>query len=111
MERCCAPSYTKLYLEGWEHELFLDTPLSMYLCHILQWHRYIDDVLLTWMSTPTELTQYMQALGFSMFNLKFTMTYNTIFVNGMVATTLCRKPTAGNTILHADSADSQAIIF
>lgn len=49
------------------------------------------------------------------------MTYNTegisfleveivVTIIRKVATTLCRKSTAGNTILHADSADSQAIM-
>lgn len=59
---CCAPSYTNLHLGSWERELFDDKSSEIYLCYVLTWHRYIDDVLLVWDEKVELLEQFFKVL-------------------------------------------------
>lgn len=43
----CAPSYANLYLRGGRH-LFPNEDHADLLSNIIQWHRYIDDILMLW---------------------------------------------------------------
>lgn len=81
---------------------------------ILLWHRYIDDVFLVWYGTPQLLDEFIAIMGQNSFNLSFTFNCATdkitfldvtIFKDdqGNLSSGLFRKPTAGNTILHASS--------
>lgn len=91
----------------------------MYLCHILLWHRYIDDVLMLW-DGPKELLQtFVQLLNKNVFNLKFTKTcdqkriyFLEIFVkpDSTLGTTLFCKPTAENTIFKANSGHPSSLV-
>lgn len=68
----CAPSYANSYLGGWEQQLFAREDLSMYLCHILLWHRYVKDILMVWTGPLTELKIFLDKLEENTFNLHFT---------------------------------------
>lgn len=64
MGTSCAPPYTTLYLGGgWERLVFSDDVLSMYLCHVLPWHRYIDYIFIVWDSPRPLLDEFIQALA------------------------------------------------
>ncbi|XP_073448827.1 uncharacterized protein [Aquarana catesbeiana] len=115
MGTSCAPSYANLYLGGWERTLFSSEGASMYLRHILLWRRCIDDVLLIWTGSTNLLSDFMEFLSQNNFNLKFTIQSDAISIpfldlrlvlkeDGSVFSTLYRKETAGNTILHFSSS-------
>ena len=121
MGTMCAPSYANLYLGGWEKELFSRDDISMYLSHVISWYRYIDDILLLWSGSKAELAEFMTVLADNSYNLKFTMECNQecihfwdlkIFVDsdGFIYSSLYRKPSSGNTILHATSGHSYSLI-
>lgn len=111
----CAPSYVNLYLcGGWEKDLFAIDDVPNLLGLITSWHRYIDDVLLFWSGTRDELKLFMVTISNNEYNIKFTMTCNLrrvrfvdleISVNedGTLGSSLFRKSSAGNTLLHATS--------
>lgn len=120
MGTCCAPSYANPYLGGWERTLFSNSSLSIYLANIICWHRDIDDIFMVWNLGVDDLKIFMNKLAENNFNLKFTMEYDqrslafldiTILKqeDGTIDTLLFRKPTAGNTILHAISSHPQPL--
>ncbi|XP_040206073.1 uncharacterized protein LOC120937139 [Rana temporaria] len=114
MGTCCAPSYANLYLGEWERSLPDDDNLVVYLRHIKLWRRYIDDIFIVWDGPEEDLLAFFNALNINDFNLTFTMIHdkNTLtfldvklFIDPdrYLRSTLFRKATAGNTILHFDS--------
>lgn len=93
----------------------------MYRCHILSWHRYIDDILILWDRSSELLDAFTQILNTNYFNLSFTMTCSqeiTSFLDVEVfaktdmtlGTTHFHKPTAGNAILRANSGHPTSLI-
>lgn len=117
----CAPSFVNLYLGGREHDLFSNEDFVDLLSNILHWFRYIDDILMLWVGTVETLDQFMRMLSTNMYNLKFTMQSRTktiayldvtinIGTDGTINTSLYRKPTTGNTILHASSAHPHSLV-
>lgn len=114
MGTCCAPLYVNLYLRGqWERSLFSDDLASVYLCHVLTWHRYIDNNLMIWTGTPNDLPEFMWIFTYSS-NSKFTKEkISFLGVENVVQddeTKLYGKETAGDTILKAHSAHSSPLI-
>ncbi|XP_077339255.1 uncharacterized protein LOC143983433 [Lithobates pipiens] len=114
MGTCCAPAYANLYLGEWEKSLLGDEGLVGYTRHIAMWRRYIDDVLIIWEGSETALLEFESCINTNKYNLKFTMTYDTQSITFLdviigrtpensIYTSLYRKSTAGNTVLHADS--------
>lgn len=109
-----------LYLGGWERSLFSNDGASTYLCHILLWRRYIDNVLVIWTGTSSERSEFMAFLSVNQFNLKFMQSDTQsipfldlrLFMNPdeSVYSTLYRKETVGNTILHYSSAHPHSLI-
>lgn len=82
--------------------------------HVVVWFCYIDNILLIWSGPDGLLQTFVQQLNINTFNFTFTMTSNTnqikfldIYIhkdtNGILTSSLYRKPTAGNGILHATS--------
>lgn len=63
-------------LGRWEHTLFSDRSLSIYLANIVCWHRYINDIFMVWNLNEDELKVFMNMLATNNLNLKFTMKYN-----------------------------------
>ncbi|XP_073460898.1 uncharacterized protein [Aquarana catesbeiana] len=114
MGTCCAPSYANLYLGEWEHSLLVQESLSVYMRHVITWRRYIDDIFMIW-DGPTELLhEFLNCINKNDFNLKFTMTHSPKEItfldvlvqrspDGNLSSELYRKPTAGNSLLHASS--------
>lgn len=89
--------------------------LSMYLCHLLVWYRYIDDVLTIWDGPLALLEDFLKLVNSNDFNLTFTHQISSdqisfldlniiIGQDGSLSSSLCRKPTAGHTILHFSSS-------
>ncbi|XP_068115012.1 guanylate cyclase 2G-like [Hyperolius riggenbachi] len=76
MGTTCAPSLANLYLGDWERHLFGSDALVGYLCHIVAWHRYIDDVLMFWTGGVELLNEFVAILNHNNWNLKFTVEYN-----------------------------------
>lgn len=114
MGTSCAPSYANLFLGGWERSVFSDDLLEPFLNHVLGWFRFINDLLVIWTGTDQLLKAFIERLNINQFNLHFTFTYNTQSISfldvqiiknsaGQLTTDLYRKPTAGNTLLHASS--------
>lgn len=117
----CTPLYANLVLGGWETEIFSSGGLDMYLCQLLCWHGYIDDVLAVWTGIVASLYGFMAHLNQNTWNLKFTypwdlekVSFLNIFIlkgqEGKISTTLFRKETSENTILWADNAYPQKFI-
>lgn len=118
---------------GLDHYLFTACILSMNLFYLFfredmqtlveyipLWRRYIDDVFLIWTGSREELSCFFDGLKSNSYNLSFTMEANqstltfldiTIFVNPdrTIGTTLFRKPSAGNSLLHATSSHPHSI--
>lgn len=84
------------------------------LSKVLIWYRLIEDIFVIWTGSREELFSFLEVLKLNYFNLKFTMNYDQrtinfldmqIFINdGSMGSSLFRKPSAGNTILHATSS-------
>lgn len=81
--------------------MFSSENLLIYRCHILSWHRYIDDVLAVW-DAELSLLDFLAILNSNNYNLKFEASYSesqitffdvTIFDqnDGSLGTTLFRK--------------------
>lgn len=95
--------------------------LSNLLGHIISWHQYIDNVLLFWSGTKDELLQFINSISVNSFNLKFTMECDqqkitfldleiSIDKEEFLCSSLFRKPSAENTILHATSAHPKSLL-
>uniref|UniRef100_A0A8C5N1Y7 Reverse transcriptase domain-containing protein n=1 Tax=Leptobrachium leishanense TaxID=445787 RepID=A0A8C5N1Y7_9ANUR len=114
MGSSCAPSYANLFLGIWEDEFVFGETLSMYKPKIESWSRYIDDILVTWIGTDIEFRDFVIKLNDNPLNLKFTFEIQSDQINfldvkiaktdtGEIATSLFRKKTASNNLLHWDS--------
>ncbi|OCT96688.1 hypothetical protein XELAEV_18008899mg [Xenopus laevis] len=86
----------------------------MYLCHILRWHRYINDIMIIWQGSETLLKEFVAKLNVNTYNLTFTVNHDRERLEfldielrkdqqGFLTTTLFRKQTASNSFLHAKS--------
>lgn len=115
MRTSCAPAYANLFLGGWERSIQADEPYKEFLENVLLWFRYLDDLFLVWTGTKDNLLKFIQSLNDNNFNLKFTFNFDSDRVpfldqsiakqlDGTLGTDLYRKPTAGNTLLHASSS-------
>lgn len=91
-----------------------DEQLLMYTDHILVWYWYIDNLFVIWNGPEDLLKIFLKRLNKNEFNLTFTISYDSTGVNflnvvvkqkenNMLSSYLFRKPTAGNSILHASS--------
>lgn len=81
----------------------------------LRYGCYNDDILLVWRQDVAPIQRFLEYLNSNDCNLKLTGQWDPVSVNflditlrgnpttGKVETSLYRKPTAGNTLLHADS--------
>ena len=105
-----APPYANIFMS------YFETPLmTTYSKHILLWKRYIDDILFLWRGTRKSLEQFTQhtnnlhptiKLTFEISTDEINFLDTTIYVdkrNYRLCTTLYRKPTNKNLILHYTS--------
>lgn len=85
--------------------------------NVLCWLRYIDDVLMLWAGSTETLHHFMSVLSDNKYNLRFTMDCSESSIAFLEVTislhssgSLYRKPTVGNTILHATSAHPHSLV-
>ena len=113
MGACFAPNYANLFLGLWE-EQYIFSNLNPYKDKIVYWGRYIDDICLFFSSSEQELLEFHAYVNSVNENLKLTLEYDRQAINfldlriskddqGYLHTSIFRKPTDRNTILHADS--------
>lgn len=87
----------------------------------MSFYRYIDDLFLIWTGTKDRLLEFVQSLDDNDFNLKFTFKFDHGQIpflelsiikqpDGTLGNDLYRKPTAGNTLLHATSAHPKPLV-
>ncbi|OCT86394.1 hypothetical protein XELAEV_18020076mg [Xenopus laevis] len=91
----CAPSYANIFLGWWENNLVFSEDLLEYTQHIPLWLRYIDDIVLIWTSTSHKCYEFVAKLNINHINLKIH--------NNNLVTSVYRKETATNSLLHANS--------
>ncbi|OCT71820.1 hypothetical protein XELAEV_18034798mg [Xenopus laevis] len=103
-----APTYANLYLGWWEetHILGADAPGLEY---VVMYRRFIDALLFVWNGSEGDFNMFLQDLGNVELNLAFTVKV-TVYLNLYIyiekegiATTVHTKPSAGNSLLRADS--------
>lgn len=113
MGACFAPNYSNLFMGVWE-ETFVYSDLNVFLDKIIWWGRYIDDIILLWSGSKTELLSFHSYLNNTNRNLKLSLDFSPSEINfldlkiskdgnGDLHTSIFRKPTDRNTILRADS--------
>lgn len=113
MGACFAPNYSNLFMGLWE-ETFVYSNLNTFAEKIKYYGRYIDDILLIWSGSESELSLFHSYLNNTNPNLKLNLEFSHTQIsfldlkiskdlNGDLHTSIFRKPTDRNTILKADS--------
>lgn len=107
----CTPSYANFFL-GWWEEVHVH-PMALFQNHIIKWARYIDDVLFLWPGTRDECLHFINILNDNPFNTHLMVQLSESSVNlldlnpqrkgNRICTTLHRKSTATNSLLHFSS--------
>ncbi|KAL2092169.1 hypothetical protein ACEWY4_011967 [Coilia grayii] len=107
-----APSFASLFCGYFEQE-YIWKEHNPYLQYITHWRRYIDDIFFVWRGTENQLKLFHTYMNTSSPNLRFTMEFSThqmsfldilIYRDGnKLGTTLYRKATDRNSILHGQS--------
>ena len=118
MGTCFAPNLANLVMGWWEHSVV--EHMEEYDSHVLLWLRFIDDLFIIWQGTDSQAISFINKLNINDLNLKFTYSLSQdelIFldtkvsiVDHCVSTSLHRKETAGNTLLHAGSSHPRSLI-
>ncbi|XP_075188242.1 uncharacterized protein LOC142261653 [Anomaloglossus baeobatrachus] len=118
-QNSCAPSYANLFMGAWEREIFFNSDIPG-INNVHNWMRFIDDVLFIWDGTISELHGLMESLNKNNQNIKSTYKFGhkieflDILIDtlsrGRLSTTVFRKETATNTLLHACSTHPQNTI-
>lgn len=113
MGACFAPNYANLFLGLWE-ELYIYSDLNPFKDKIVWWGRYIDDVILFFSGSQQELLDFHLYVNSLNDNLKLSLEHSCKTINfldlkitkddhGNLHTSIFRKATDRNTVLHADS--------
>ncbi len=114
MGACFAPNYANLFLGLWEEEFVFNAKTNPFFTKIKWWTRYIDDICMIFEGHETELLSFHAFLNSINACIKLSLEYNqdkinfldiTIFKDqeGRLHTSLFRKNTDRNAILHAKS--------
>ncbi|OCT88234.1 hypothetical protein XELAEV_18016860mg [Xenopus laevis] len=117
MGSTCAPAYANLYLGWWERNFVFSDDLVEYSQYITLWLRYIDDVV----GTTTKFDEFVKKLNTNTINLRVTSEISYEAVNFLVIhiyrdkennlqTSVYRKNTATNNLLHAKSQHPSNLI-
>lgn len=106
-----APSFANIYMRLFEEEHIFEN--NRFTPHIILWKRYIDDVLVLWRGSTSDLQDFFTYLNNCTEYLTFSMDFNLnrisfldiwlIKENNVLYTDLFTKPTARNSLLRADS--------
>lgn len=116
-----APNYANLFMGYWEHHYINNKEANSLLKYVLFWKCYIDDILLCFIGNEEDLFAFKDYINSTHPSLKFTMEHNktqihfldlliTVKDTSKVVTTIFRKPTDRNTILHARSHHPKRMI-
>ena len=109
-----APNYANLFMGHWESQSIHNRAASPLLKNVTFWKRYIDDIFMVFVGSEDELFQFKEYINGTHHTLKFTMEHSREQIDfldlristdneGNLQTTIFRKPTDRNTILHANS--------
>ncbi|KAL7382914.1 hypothetical protein ABVT39_001599 [Epinephelus coioides] len=108
-----SPSFASLFVGLLEQEVILNPVVNPFLPHISAYERYIDDIWFIWNSTEESLKEFHHFMNTQHTHLKFTMSSDRLKMNfldvlvlnnnGQLSTTLYRKPTDTNSLLHGHS--------
>lgn len=108
-----APNYANLFVGHFEHNVVLNQAVNPFFHNILFYRRFIDDILVLWKGTETQLSEFQDFLNEKNDNLKFSGVFDKekiSFLDIMISidgnrlkTDLYKKPTDRNTILHGKS--------
>ena len=104
-----APPYANIFMATIEHAI-----TQTQQKHILLWKRYIDDIFFIWKGTQHSLNQFIQKANTHHHSIKFTFEHSHTEANFLdikiytdstrkLNTTLYRKPTDKNLVLHFDT--------
>lgn len=117
MGTCFAPSFAGLYLGYWE-EMVVRKMEAMH--NVVMWTRYIDDVFVIWRGSRNDADEFVDALNINHFNLEFTSNFSSTSLEfldleltikeGKLESSLFRKQTAGNSLLHARSCHPKSLV-
>ncbi|CAJ0965642.1 unnamed protein product [Ranitomeya imitator] len=107
----CAPSYANLFLGWWEESVVFENGAYKKFCQ--KWLRFIDDVIIFWTGTEEDYHLFLTDLNNNPFNIRLTSHLSRTSVEFLdlkltlegsyIVTTLYRKPTATNSLLHYSS--------
>ena len=120
MGACFSPSYAGLFMGKWEED-FVFNERNEFKNKILWWTRFIDDVLLWWNGTKEELLLFHSYLNSANPNVKLSLEFDSHKIHfldleiykdehGYLHTTIFRKESHKNTILHAKSFHSPTLV-
>lgn len=108
-----APTYANLFMAVWEANVLK----SRYKSNIKTWTRFIDYLFVVWEGDSSDLELFIQSLNNNNYNLSFTSIWRKhqvtflhveVFIKDhKICTRMYRKPTASNSILHANSGHPQ----
>ncbi|CAJ0921398.1 unnamed protein product [Ranitomeya imitator] len=112
MGASCAPSYANLFMGAWERSIFQENEVEG-MKRVHNWIRFIDDILFIWEGPVNELETLMNHLNQNDRNIRLTYKYGrkiefldlliSASTEGHLSTTVFRKSTATNSLLHASS--------
>lgn len=116
-----SPSFANLFM-GWleKNYIWRDCPEDL-MNYVVNWGRYIDDVLMIWTGGQTLLLEFCTFLNNNQCNIEFTYEHNSTeiafldlilyIINDTIASTLYRKNTACNSVLHAQSSHPRSQVL
>lgn len=79
MGACFALNYSNLFMGAWE-ETFVYCNLNIFLDKIIWWGRFIDDIILLWSGSETELLSFHSYLNNTNRNVKLSLDFpSTVF--------------------------------
>ncbi|CAJ0959055.1 unnamed protein product [Ranitomeya imitator] len=112
------PAYANAFMNHFEiSHVFTN---DLFICHVLCYHRYIDDIFLVWTGNLDTLLSFHSHLNSILPELQFTIHYNTDSVhfldtmvlkvlNGGLSTDIYSKPTDCNSLLHYTSCHPRSL--
>ncbi|XP_029455953.1 uncharacterized protein LOC115090676 [Rhinatrema bivittatum] len=107
-----APTIANLFMTEFEQEWIHHSP---FVSKIVFYKRYIDDIFILWSGTEQELHLFEKWINTCDENIQFVLNYNFVEISfldvslkkmedGAIVTTVFKKSTDRNTMLHFDSA-------
>ncbi|XP_077132097.1 uncharacterized protein LOC143787335 [Ranitomeya variabilis] len=107
----CAPSYANLFMGWWEETQVKNSPL--FCNNVLKWFCFIDDIVVLWTGSMADLETFVGELNSNCVNIRLASHFSTSSVDFLdlkimlqdnrIYTTLFRKGTATNNLLHYSS--------